>query len=529
MRTHLRLLILPCLSVAFASCQQLAGPNPGPSPFPDAPPETVGVDAGDLQTLKAQVASRVAEQKPVGAEVLIIRHGKTVLHEAFGFQDREAGRKLHTDSIFRIRSMTKPIIATAVLMLCEEGRIALTDRVATHLASFDNERSREVTIEELLTHTAGLRDHDNQDIGLSKAPHEFSSLRALADEIGAIGPLLPRGSFQYSSSGTVTLAALVAEVTNMPVEQFVQQRIFEPLGMTDTHVRFAPGCAWAERLCSTYEWSGEKLRFERYWHPGLAQRFPYFRGAGGVYTTTSDYARFLTMWMHKGTFGGTRLLREATVEAALRPHPAGNYGHHWLVPETQRKGGMPSAFLHQGADSTIGLALPAQDTVVLYFTQSRGPGIRSEFRAALSRVRALAADTIVDLNGTTLREHMPEPSQMPAGEAGLYVGRYRGSILVDGVERLAGKFHYEVTRTEHGLRGNLTRDGNLSDGPLTGHDLAPLGNGTFLPGRLLDGKLLEIVRGTSVRFVTDEPGSRARRVEIQGRPTRIQWRLQRVE
>lgn len=526
--------LLLALTTASPSCRHAphgAEPGPGQQPataFPIAAPEDVGLVAADLRRLLDTVTEWVDEEKPVGAVLHIIRCGKTVLHEARGFRDRERHRALRTDSIFRIRSMTKPVIGTAVLMLTDAGRLSLSDRVATYLPSFDNERSGDITVEQLLTHTSGLDNHDDVDIGLSRPSHEFASLRALVDEIGALGPSLRPGTFRYSSSNTATLGALVAEVTGAPVERFLIERIFGPLGMADTFVEFTPGCDWSDRACSTYQWSRDDLRFERYWHPGEPQRFRYFRASGGVYTTTSDYARFLSMWRNKGAFGDRRLLREATVEAALRQHPAGSYGHHWRVPATEYVGGMPRVFLHEGADSTLAMALPALDTIVLYFTQSRGPGIRPMFRSALSRVPAFAADTVVDLDGTTRVEDLPTPAPAHAAADADRVGTYVGGVVIDGEERLTGSFRYEVVRTSQGLRGTLIRPGGLWDGPLPGHDLIPLGGGRFVPGRVHDGRIVEVVRDGSVRFVRDASHpSIETRVEIRGRSPRVWWRLQR--
>ena len=123
----------------------------------------------------------------VGAEVLIIRNDTIQLHDVVGWSDKEKGIKLKKNSIYRIRSMTKPIVATAILILLDEGKLSLEDRVASYIPAFDNPKSREITILQLLTHTSGLKSHDYEEIGLSKEPFEFETLRGVVDEIGQIG------------------------------------------------------------------------------------------------------------------------------------------------------------------------------------------------------------------------------------------------------------------------------------------------------------------------------------------------------
>ena len=499
------------------------------SAFPLAAPEDVGLARKDLDQLADTVTKWVAVGRPVGAELLVVKNGRTVRHEAIGWRDRAGTLPLQPNSIFRIRSMTKPVIGTAVLMLKDEDRIALDDPVANYLPSFDHGRSRAITVRQLLTHTSGLAPNGFDAFGLPKEADTYESLRAVVDDIGAIGPTTSPGVFRYSDAGSATLAALVAEVSGAPVEHFLATRIFEPLGMRDTYTRFSPAAAWADRLCSTYKWSGETLAFERYWDPSQAPRYPFFRGCGGIYTTPADYARFVSMWMAGGTFDGRRLLSEDTVKAALRPLAGGQYGHQWRVPETPIVAGMPTVFGHEGSDSTIALALPATDTIVLYFTQSRGPGIRPMFRAALSRVPAFAEHVVVDQASTMLPERFPDRVPLNATEAGAYAGDYIGSIIVDGKERMRDGFTYSVRLEGGSLRGTLVRPGGLHDYPLPGHDLIPVAAGSFVPGRIFKGRIVEVVQGASIQFHEPAAGGAApNRVEIRTELPALRWQLTRV-
>ena len=257
-------------------------------------PQSTQLSKEALQALGEEIASWVESGDPVGAEILVAQHGDTVFHEVYGWDDREEGRLLERNSVFRLRSMTKPIVGTAVLMLAEDGKLGLDDTVAQYLPSFENDRSRSITIRQLLTHTSGLGGAGWNDIALSKSRATgYESLRALVDEIGEIGPAAAGGDFHYSDSGSSTLGAIVAEVSGMPAEQFIQERILQPLGMRDTYSRFEPDAPWAKRMNSTYQQSQGSCDFEKYWDRSMAQTFKYFRASGGLYSTTGDYMRFL--------------------------------------------------------------------------------------------------------------------------------------------------------------------------------------------------------------------------------------------
>jgi len=349
-------------------------------------PQSTQLSKEALQALGEEIAGWVESGDPIGAEILVAQHGNTVFHEVYGWDDREEERLLARNSIFRLRSMTKPIVGTAVLMLAEDGKLGLDDTVAQYLPSFENDRSRSITIRQLLTHTSGLGDHGRNDIGLSKKPSDFESLRALVDEIGEIGPAAGGGDFHYSDSGSSTLGAIVAEVSGMPAEQFIQERILQPLGMTDTYSRFEPDAPWAKRMNSTYQQSQGSCDFEKYWDRSMAQTFKYFRASGGLYSTTGDYMRFLAMWMNRGVHEDKRLLSEATVDAALAPYIDAGYGMHWDIDVPRMTNGLPAEFGHGGSDGTLAMAFPELDATVLFFTQSRRSRARVRFIEALAGV-----------------------------------------------------------------------------------------------------------------------------------------------
>ncbi len=342
-------------------------------PFPVADSEQHGIAPEALEKIWTRVFDWVEAGDPVGAEVLIIKNGATIFHEAFGWKDREREIPMEINTIARVRSMTKPFIGTSVLMLREEGKLSLTDPVSKHIPAFDNEVCRGITIEHLLTHTAGFDQPGYPGDLLS-----YADLRSAVDATGAAGPQhIPGARYGYSDADTATLGCIVAALTDMPVEEFVQKRIFDVLGMSDSMCNLTMEDARRPRVASTYIQAGNG--FLRYWDNSMRQAMPFFRASGGIYSTPLDYARFLDMWVKGGAAGSTRLLPEKVVPEALRLHPlsansatGAGYAWHWQIfgPAPTGSDNLP-VFGHSGSDGTLAVAFPSEDLLVFYFTQSR--------------------------------------------------------------------------------------------------------------------------------------------------------------
>jgi CubicO group peptidase (beta-lactamase class C family) len=332
----------------------------------------------DFDFLFERIVDLQKQNLLVGAEVLIIRNDTILLHDVVGRSDKEKGIKLKKNSIYRIRSMTKPIVATAILILLDEGKLSLEDRVASYIPAFDNSKSREITVLQLLTHTGGLKSHDYDEIGLSKPPHEFETLSEVVDEIGQIGVIGEPGKFYYSGSGIATLTRLITIASGIPAETFIQQRIFKPLNMSDSYTLFYPGVAWATSLNPTYEWNDSTNNFTQYWNPTLEPEYKYFRGHGGVYTTAMDYAKFLSLHLNNGSFNKKQILSEgimAKAQSILVPLPLkAPQSHQSLVWKTQMSDTSSKDigyYKHGGSDGTLAYAYPKENTIALYFNQSR--------------------------------------------------------------------------------------------------------------------------------------------------------------
>ncbi len=328
-----------------------------------------------LEAIVDRVARWVGEGEAVGAELLMMQRGDIILHEAWGWKDRERQLPMEPNTVFNIQSMTKPVTATAVLMLVDDGLLDLDDHVAEYLPSFDNPNSDAVTIRQLLTRTAGFTQATYPaDIA------SYASLREAVDDLGRVGPDDVPGSVFARRVGVGVLGAVVEEITGAPVEDFITTHILVPLGMGDTRTALTLHDPLRPRVSSRY-YRQESGAFEKFWDNRDPQSLPFFPASGGLHSTTTDYARFLTMWMKRGLVVDMTLLPEPLMIEALQIHPLTldalvPYGMLWEIA-LDRGAANPAAgasfpsFGHRGIDGTMGWVVPEHELVVLYFTQSR--------------------------------------------------------------------------------------------------------------------------------------------------------------
>jgi CubicO group peptidase (beta-lactamase class C family) len=405
------------------------------------------------------VASSVARDEMVGAEVLVLHRGAPLLHRAHGWKDRETGQPMALDSFFAIRSMTKPLTGMAAQLLVEEGKIELDAPVARYLPSFDNDKSRKITIRHLMTHRSGLPVGFSGVMGKSLA--EYSGLRELADLSGVAGPEFSPGSrFLYSDAGSDALGAVIAAVAEQPLEKFIEQRVLQPLGMAQTFPEHRVGEApFRDRTVTRY--IGMTGSWTRYWSPSDPAIQPFLKGSGGLLSTPRDYARFLDFWMQSEK--RAHLLSAESIARALSPASkdaittgfagaVADYGQMWMLIRDPKSSDQTAGFGHSGSDGTMAFAFPEHDLIVCLFTQSRGTAAPRTFEQAVSHL--------------FLR---PNPAAfarlMPAKEAaalddyiGLYGPENRGKSL-GAMIRFKGRLAFELpSRQVLLLRATEDRD-----------------------------------------------------------------------
>jgi len=344
--------------------------------------EQIFLSEEEKTELRDSMEAWLANKDLVGGELLILRSDDTLIHHTVGWMNQEENIPFQKNTICRIRSMTKPIVATCILMLIEEGKMAIDDPVSTYLPSFANSLSGEITVRQLLTHTSGIEDLGYE--GYVQSSRDFKNLESYVDSVGQLGPVyLPGTKYRYSDPGSSTLAHLVAKIAGMPAEDFIQQRIIEPLGMSHTFCNLRNDYPERSKISCTYRLTDGV--FERYWSNSQPQTHHFFRGSGGMYSNISDYGRFLSMWANGGIFEGRRYLKEETIEEALQGSDINNfYGFQWsLYSYIDDEAMEHTVFGHGGSDGTWVMADQDRGLLVFYFTQSRSGTTRVKLRKLL--------------------------------------------------------------------------------------------------------------------------------------------------
>ena len=310
--------------------------------LPKTSPEEAGISADRLNRVHRLLQRYIDSGDIAGSVALVARKGRIVHLEAQGAMDLESKKPMRTDTIFRLASMTKPITSLAVMMLHEEGRFLLNDPVSKFLPEFKspkvaianapNEREilgyrlvpseREITIRDLLTHTAGLASASGgptlemaKALNASRKPEDL-----LADHIVKLAALplnfQPGTAWEYGPA-TDVLGRLVEVVSGRSLDQFFKERIFAPLEMRDTHFYLPDGLL--PRLAAAYEKKEGAL--SKLTAPGPANRTGrYYSGAGGLASSAEDYLRFCQMMLNGGQLERKRLVSRKTVELMTANH-----------------------------------------------------------------------------------------------------------------------------------------------------------------------------------------------------------------
>ena len=374
-------------------------------------PESAGFTAERLARIDQSLQGYVDRKEVPGVVGLIARHGRVVYHRSFGHRDVESGAPMSQDVIFRIASMTKPITSVAAMMLWEEGRFQLRDPVSKYLPEFskmqvavpvapgDRARgpyrtlaaSRPITIQQLLTHTAGLANpYRGVTQGLyGKLREDRKPGGTIGDYVEALAKLPlnfePGDRWEYGPA-TDVVGRLVEVLSGMTLAEYFERRIFEPLGMEDTH--FYLPVQKVGRLAALYR-PDDEGKIELQEAPDNKSRWVrqphvYFSGGGGLLSTTADYFRFHQMMLNGGALDGVRILGPRTVRLMTSSHtgdravwlrgPGFGFGLGYSVTTDQGPSAMPSAegtFGWGGAYCTVFWVDPADEVIGILMTQVR--------------------------------------------------------------------------------------------------------------------------------------------------------------
>ncbi len=299
--------------------------------IPETKPEDVGLSRDRLLRIHETVQRHMDSHQISGAVTLVARKGRIAHLEAHGAMDLDSKKPMAKNSIFRIWSMSKPITGAAILMLMEEGKLRLNDPVSKFIPEFQGMKvavaqgtagaagfytipaAREITIQDLSTHVSGLGSGPASSAEMPRIARKPSD--TLAGFIPRLGttPLdfQPGSRWTYSPLAAFdTLGRIVEIASGQTFDQFLRQRLFDPLGMKDTF--FHPAEDRLPRIPSTYHRAGDVLQktdaINRMFGSG------YFSGGGGLMASTEDYAKFGEMLLEGGQLNGKRLLSPKTVE-----------------------------------------------------------------------------------------------------------------------------------------------------------------------------------------------------------------------
>ena len=390
--------LAPCLLAGFCAA--------GAAELPSAPPEAVGMTSDGLQALGARLDQLVADGAFPGVTAMVARRGKVVFAHSAGLLDVQTGAKMRIDSLLRIYSMTKPVTSVAAMQLVERGELRLDDPVwrffpgwktMTVLAADGKTREpaeRPVTMRHLLTHTAGLAYGYDGDSAVDRMYREAGLIDdwdylardtgELVSKLANIPLLFQPGARWHYGFSTDVLGHLVERVSGLPLDAFLRQNLFAPLGMKDAYFDVPPNVVHRFGTAHIIGADGELAVQD---NPREDPEFigvTFLSGGGGLVTTVGDFMRFCLMLEGGGAFAGTRILTPETVAAMTRNQlpetvqgGAGGFGLGFgIVGEGAPPGGpSPNSYRWGGAAGTFFWIDPAERLVGVFMPQRIGmPG-----------------------------------------------------------------------------------------------------------------------------------------------------------
>jgi CubicO group peptidase (beta-lactamase class C family) len=385
------------------------------------PSDAVGMNARRLERIRPAMQSYIDRGVYAGINTLVARRGKVIHAGEFGWRDKEAGAAMTADTIFRLYSMTKPIICTAIMTLLEEGRFRLIDPLAKYIPAFGAVKVleadgnlvapvRPIMIRDLMTHMSGLSYHFVENAGVGKMYNDAKllgadhSLEAVIDDLARFPLAFQPGSRWRYSVGIDVAARIIEVISGRPLGVFLRERLFEPLGMKDTAFGVPP--EKRSRVAAMYGRpdvfdAGVTMGSEFLaWMAGVNDRldvsksYPvdspevFVRGGHGLFSTIGDYFRFAQMLANGGELDGERVVGRKTLElmhsnyvpASLLPLEIGGLplpgygfglGSRVLTDVAQSSApGSIGEFGWSGAAKTHYWVDPKEEVVGLFMTQS---------------------------------------------------------------------------------------------------------------------------------------------------------------
>jgi len=388
--------------------------------LPQSSPATVGMSAGSLSRLDRVIAESIEKKELPGAVVLVARRGRVVWRKAYGARAVEPQREAMTaNTIFDLASLTKIVATTtSIMILIERGEVRLGDPVVKFIPEMTGDGRDAITIEQLLTHSAGFAP----DFDLRERWSGYDeAMKQLYRE-----PLRtqPGARFVYSDLNYIALGEVVHRVSGMTLNEFARRNIFAPLGMRDT--RFRPEARLRARIAPTEKRRGQmdylgdtgaNVGSEgEQWLRGQVHDPTSFRmggvaGHAGLFSTADDLAVFCQMILHGGAYNGARILSPLSVATMTRPHAVSEDGAArglgWDIATgfSSNKGDLfpLGSFGHTGFTGTSFWIDPASDSFVIFLSNRVHPDGKGDVGPLRGRVASIVAGSITDTTVTKAR------------------------------------------------------------------------------------------------------------------------------
>jgi CubicO group peptidase (beta-lactamase class C family) len=392
----------PAISVAVLLAAFLLQSLACATPVDVSPAEDVGMSSERLEYMKSYFEGLLDDEETGGFQILISRRGKVVMYENLGLANVEENIPVTNETLFRIYSMTKPIMGVAMMMLYEEGHYSLADPLSKHIPEFSELRvyvgeddegnvnlepmEREPTIHDLMQHTAGFTYGIFGDSAVDRQYGDRNvldydqTMQEFIDKLASI-PLLFQPGARWNYSVAVDVQGyLIEKWTGMELGKFLKEKIFEPLGMDQTMAWVPPNQAGLLANVYTHDDDGNRSKFDGEFATNHFRAPGAFSGGGQLISTGDDYWRFCQMLLNGGEFNGKRYLSPLTVEMmssnrlkepASLPNGAG-FGLNFGVIVDKTQGNYPTSngeYYWGGLASTVFWIDPKEEMVAIMLTQ----------------------------------------------------------------------------------------------------------------------------------------------------------------
>ncbi len=460
-----------------------------------------GMDVGRLALIDPLVQAAINDHQMPGAVVLVGRGDAIVYQKAFGNRSLQPTVEPMTlDTMFDLASLTKVVATTtSAMVLIEDGRLRLSDRVATYIPGFERYGKRGITIRHLMTHLSGLRP----DLDMSE---EFSNYDTAIERATEEVPTAPPGErFVYSDINYFVLADVIKRITGQGLDRFAAERVFAPLGMRETMFN-PPESLWPRiaptEKCTPLGWPCDRpgaVMLRGIVHDPTARRMGGVAGHAGLFSTAADLSRFCRMLLHNGSLGATRILSPLGVlrmtTAATPPGQPALRGLGWDLDTaySSNRGDLfpVGSYGHTGFTGTSLWIDPFSNTYLIILSNRVHPDGKGDVGPLRAKVAALVASAVVDnVDVSSMRESArragdfgpssspvlprPQPSavlngidvlqadnfkQLQGKRIGLVTnqtGRTRsGASTIDVLFKAPGVKLVALFSPEHGIRGTL--------------------------------------------------------------------------